>query len=72
MSPGREPEPNADERGRVEPPVEKLLHLAGPDSLLRSAGPDDEPAGAFVSLNVGGVVPVVRIPDDAAEMPDDG
>lgn len=72
MSLGREPEPNASERGRVEPPVEKLLHLAGPDSLLRSAGPNEEPAGAFVSLNVGGVVPVIRVPDHAPEDGDDG
>jgi hypothetical protein len=65
MSPGRDTERPHDEDALAEAPVEKFLRLAASETFLRVAGEDDEPVAAFVTVNVGGIMPT------ASEEPDE-
>jgi hypothetical protein len=70
MSPGRDTERPHHEGALAEAPVDKFLRLATSETFLRVAGEDDEPVAAFVTVNVGGIVPTAgeaRRDDHAAE-----
>lgn len=64
MSPGRDTERPHDEDALGEAPVEKFLRLAASETFLRVAGEDDEPVAAFVTVNVGGIVPTAGAADE--------